>query len=242
MNSKKEKKKSNHPIKQKKVFEINMRVFGIYVFNASNADSPHIVAKAVDLSSFGFFQRSSAEEIMNFVSRSVAKKTRSAPQSVEHLDYVAYAHQFTESSDSSAPAVLCSAVLTDKEYPPRVAAHIAALALRQFRDLHSAAATAAGGGQSATVHWRSVSSDSPLFDAEFTQLLTKSQTPEAVDDIEHIRKDLDQTQETLHKTIKDLLVRGEKLDDLADQSEDLGVFSREFLKKSESMNQCCLLL
>jgi hypothetical protein len=83
-----------------------MRVFGIYVFNASNAESPAIVAKAVDLSTFGFFQRGSADEIMNFVSRSVAKKTRGAPQSVEHLDYVAYAHQFTDNSNANSIIVV----------------------------------------------------------------------------------------------------------------------------------------
>eukprot|EP01108_Squamamoeba_japonica_P009772 TRINITY_DN927_c0_g1_i4.p3 TRINITY_DN927_c0_g1~~TRINITY_DN927_c0_g1_i4.p3 ORF type:complete len:142 (-),score=58.97 TRINITY_DN927_c0_g1_i4:47-472(-) len=85
-------------------------------------------------------------------------------------------------------------------------------------------------------------SDATLHASEFDALLAKAQTPDAVDDVEKIRRDLDETQETLHTTIKDLLARGEKLDDLADQSEDLGVFSREFLKKSESMNACCLLL
>lgn len=207
-----------------------MKLFGIYVFNATQAEAPVVVAKAVELSSFGYFQRGSAEEIMNFVARSVAKKTRAAPQSVEHLDYVAYA----ATAPAEGGALLCAAVLSDKEYPPRVAQHVVALALRAFLDESKS--------DSGATDWRTVAADSPRFDAQFSALLAKAQTPEAVDDIEHIRKDLDATQETLHKTIKDLLVRGEKLDDLADQSDDLGMFSREFLKKSESMNQCCLLL
>ena len=81
-----------------------------------------------------------------------------------------------------------------------------------------------------------------MFASEFGELLAKAQQPDAVDGVEAIRRDLDDTQETLHRTIKDLLVRGEKLEDLAEQSDDLGMFSKEFLKKSESMNSCCLLL
>lgn len=40
----------------------------------------------------------------------------------------------------------------------------------------------------------------------------QSQEPEQVDDVEKIRKDLDDTHDTLHKTISDLMVRGEKLE------------------------------
>jgi synaptobrevin family protein YKT6 len=234
-----------------------VKLFGIYVFNAVGGEAAtSTLAKAVDLSSFSLFNRGSADEIMNFVARSVAKKTApTAQQSVEHLTYVAYAH--------TAPSGLCAAVLADQDYPSRVAFTVAHTALQQFADLwastrpplparaaKAAAATTAASSVSAAApasldDWLRLASggaDVYLFDAQFSALLLKAQTPEAVDDIEHIRKDLDATQETLHKTIKDLLVRGEKLDDLADQSEDLGMFSREFLKKSESMNACCNLL
>jgi synaptobrevin family protein YKT6 len=234
-----------------------VKLFGIYVFNGVGGEAAtSAVAKAVDLSSFSLFNRGSADEIMNFVARSVAKKTApTQQQSVEHLTYVAYAH--------TAPSGLCAAVLADQDYPSRVAFTVAHTALQLFADqwastrpplparAKAAAAAAASTAATSTAapasldDWLRLASggaDVFLFDAQFSALLLKAQTPEAVDDIEHIRKDLDATQETLHKTIKDLLVRGEKLDDLADQSEDLGMFSREFLKKSESMNACCNLL
>jgi synaptobrevin homolog YKT6 len=238
-----------------------VKLFGIYVFNGVGGEAAtSAVAKAVDLSSFSLFNRGSADEIMNFVARSVAKKTApTQQQSVEHLTYVAYAH--------TAPSGLCAAVLADQDYPSRVAFTVAHTALQLFADqwastrppLPARAKAAAAAASTAATSTAATSTAAPaslddwlrlasggadvfLFDAQFSALLLKAQTPEAVDDIEHIRKDLDATQETLHKTIKDLLVRGEKLDDLADQSEDLGMFSREFLKKSESMNACCNLL
>jgi synaptobrevin family protein YKT6 len=118
------------------------------------------------------------------------------------------------------------------DYSHIVGNHLAGLVLAKFAQLYTQPTS-----------WKEIKSDSTLFTPDFEALLQQSQTPDKVDDIEKIRKDLDETQETLHKTINDLLVRGQKLDDLADQSEDLGVFSREFLKRSESMNGgCCLLL
>ena len=150
----------------------------------------------------------------------MSKKTKGS-QCVTHMDYVAYCK-------APLDGELATVVLADQEYPGRVGLHVAQLAMARFQELQ------AGGTLP--------DSDSTLHGAEFEALLAKSQTPDEVDDVEKIRRDLDETQETLHTTIKDLLERGEKLDDLADQSEDLGVFSREFLKKSESMNQCCLLV
>jgi len=217
-----------------------MKVFGIYVFNCSAQTNAVQLSKAIDVSSFGYFQRGSAEEILNFVARNVASKSRETRAlSVLHLDYVAYASSTTlrSATSSLADATCCVAiVITDKEYPARVAASLAIQALRSFTDLYTQMTPAA------VAPWSAVAADSLLFPSEFGALLVRAQQPEQVDDIEQIRKDLDQTQDALHKTIKDLLVRGEKLDDLAEQSDDLGVFSREFVKKSESLNQCCLLL
>ena len=213
-----------------------MRIFGLYVFQVGDAgQSPAVLAKALDLSSFGFFQVSSlgggvhfsrwfvrkkrsVEEVINFVARELGKKTGNA-LSVKHLDYVAYAF---------ATTAFTAVVITDGEYPDRSRACVARKMLYELEESRDGAVT---------------EPDADLVESRLAALLTKCQKPEDIDDVEKIFDELDSTRETLHNTIKDLLDRGEKLEDLADQSEDLGVFSREFLKKSESVNSCgCLVL
>mmetsp|Transcript_20042 Transcript_20042/g.34302 ORF Transcript_20042/g.34302 Transcript_20042/m.34302 type:complete len:200 (+) Transcript_20042:106-705(+) len=199
-----------------------MKVFGIYIFNCNDPSKPIVLSKVLDLTSFGFFQRGSAEEVMNFVAREVTKKTTDK-QSVLHLDYVAFAKIDGKS--------LGALVLTDKEYPSRVGHRVTDLALKKFHELYKKEAA-----------WSEITEDTLMFTSEFEALLKQSQEPEQVDDVEKIRKDLDDTHDTLHKTISDLMVRGEKLEDLAKDSEDLGMFSKQYMNKAEDLNSCCLLL
>ena len=60
--------------------------------------------------------------------------------------------------------------------------------------------------------------------------------------IDVIKKDLDETIVVLHKTMENLLIRGEKLEDLIEKSEELSAQSKSFLIKSKKMNSCCVIL
>jgi len=62
------------------------------------------------------------------------------------------------------------------------------------------------------------------------------------DKIMKIQKDLDATKDILVKSIDQLLERGEKLETLAQKSNDLSFQSKVFLEKSESLNSCCIIL
>ena len=57
-----------------------------------------------------------------------------------------------------------------------------------------------------------------------------------------ISKDLDDTKEILHKTIDAVLERGEKLDNLVTQSEDLTKQSKMFYKEAKKTNACCKMM
>jgi synaptobrevin family protein YKT6 len=155
----------------------------------------------------------------------VKRSTVGERSSVSHKEYVAHIRV--------TPDKLACVVLTDKDYPSRVGVQVATIAISKFVELCNTAPAK---------KWTDATTDELLFTDQIAELLKQSQTPEKVDDIEKIRKDITDTQEILQKTVSDLLTRGEKLDDLANQSEDLGMFSKEYLKKSESMNSCCLLL
>jgi synaptobrevin family protein YKT6 len=46
----------------------------------------------------------------------------------------------------------------------------------------------------------------------------------------------------LHKTIDEILVRGERLDDLVDRTADLSSQSKQFYKVAKKHNSCCSLM
>ncbi len=73
-------------------------------------------------------------------------------------------------------------------------------------------------------------------------MIAQYQQPDKVDNIMQIEKDLDETKAVLVKSIDQLLVRGEKLEDLAQKSQDLSFQSKAFMKKSEDLNSCCTII
>lgn len=76
----------------------------------------------------------------------------------------------------------------------------------------------------------------------FTQLpayVSKYQDPREADPLTKMQEDLDETKIILRNTIEQVLVRGEKLDDLVSQSEELSVQSKAFYKTAKKTNSCC---
>lgn len=76
----------------------------------------------------------------------------------------------------------------------------------------------------------------------FTQLpayVAKYQDPREADPLTKMQEDLDETKIILRNTIEQVLVRGEKLDDLVSQSEELSAQSKAFYKTAKKTNSCC---
>jgi synaptobrevin family protein YKT6 len=76
----------------------------------------------------------------------------------------------------------------------------------------------------------------------FTQLpgyITKYQDPREADPLTKMQNDLDETKIILRNTIEQVLIRGEKLDDLVSQSEELSAQSKAFYKTAKKTNSCC---
>lgn len=69
--------------------------------------------------------------------------------------------------------------------------------------------------------------------------LAKYQDPKEADAITKMQNDLDETKIILRNTIEQVLIRGEKLDDLVSQSEELSAQSKAFYKTAKKTNSCC---
>lgn len=149
---------------------------------------------------------------------------------------------------------LSGAVVSDKEYPTRVAYSLINKFLEDFIVKHP--------------NWRkslphtdgSSSTNSPVPNLVFPELnvyLKKFQNPQEADSIMRVQKELDETKEVLvsfrvrfldgkmaeflcfqHKTIESVLRRGEKLDELIEKSSDLSAHSKTLYQVSRKRG-CC---
>jgi len=173
-----------------------------------------------DLTSIGFFQRSSAAEFMKFTSNVVVERTQMATRTtIKEGEYMCHCYCRSDG--------LSGVLVSDHEYPNRVSHTFLNKVLDDFTQKHTSDTWANGG-------------NFPLPGLEI--LLAKFQNPNQADAMTKIQNDLDETKIILHSTIEALLDRGEKLDDLVAKSDDLSAQSKMFYKTARKTNQCCVIL
>lgn len=178
-----------------------MKLFFIGVFKKQGEDAV-LIKSAADLSSFNFFQRNSVDDFLKFTSKMVVSRLDVGLRtSIKEKNY--FCHAFV-GSDLTAVVVV-----SDEEYPPKVAHTITLKILEEFPQCNLEA------------------------------YLAKFQDPKEADSIMRLQAELDETKIILHSTIANLLKRGEKLDDLVAKSEDLSSQSKLFYKTAKKTTRCC---
>merc|ERR1711934_705418 len=167
----------------------SMPVFSVVLFKWAESGPVQLVS-AYELGSFGFFQRGTAREACLFVSREVVGRSQKGDRhTVENKKH--FCHVYVKQTG------LAGAVVTDGEYPQRVAFSLLLKALEGFENALGDSWTQVTADQSKTM---------PQIDA----LIQKYQDPSEADDIMKIQKDLDETKHVLVKSIDQLLERGER--------------------------------
>lgn len=178
-----------------------VRLFFIGVFKKQGEDAT-LLRSAVDLSTFGFFQRSSADDFMKFTSKMVVSRMEVATKtSIKEKNY--FCHAFVRADNTAV------VVISDEEYPPKVAHTINLKILEEFPQCN------------------------------LDECLRRFQDPKEADSMMRLQVDLDETKIILHSTIANLLRRGEKLDELVAKSEDLSSQSKIFYKTARKTTRCC---
>ncbi|KAJ1909353.1 palmitoyltransferase [Mycoemilia scoparia] len=208
-----------------------MKVFqlGIYrMEEGAGASSKAIeLASAVDVSSFGFFQRTPVQEFMSFFAHTIAERTKPGErQRVEKDNTEYYGYVYKQKHDQVA-----GVLLADKEYPQRVAFALITKMLDEFSKKYS------------PQQWSTVTKPKSLgFDETMADYLAKYQDPRQADNIMQIHQQLDETKAVLHQTIEAVLNREEKLDDLISKSNSLSVQSQAFYQAAKKTNKCCTIM
>jgi synaptobrevin family protein YKT6 len=116
----------NLPFKQA---ERRMKLTAIAVVKYNGPDTePYILSFVADLSSFGYFQRSSVKEFLMFVSRTVSRKTAVGQrQTVQQDEY--FCHAYNRDG-------LVGIAFADQEYPVRAGFSVVNKVLDDFEGTH----------------------------------------------------------------------------------------------------------
>mmetsp|Transcript_12333 Transcript_12333/g.20043 ORF Transcript_12333/g.20043 Transcript_12333/m.20043 type:complete len:201 (+) Transcript_12333:134-736(+) len=199
-----------------------MKITGISLLRWKNdTKEPVYLAAVTDLSSFGYFERSTAGQFHKFISRTLIKRTPAGKrQTVETEGNNVHTYLRTDG--------LGICLIADTEYPERVAFTIMAQLIDQFNTQYAS-------------QWPGVKEDSTLAFEPLDKAIVDYQDPAKADKITKIQKDLDDTMEVMHQTIDSVLERQVKLDKLVEQSEDLTVQSKAFYHTAKQHNQCCII-
>ncbi|KAI1317960.1 palmitoyltransferase [Mortierella claussenii] len=197
-----------------------MKLYAIYIVR-NNVKPAKDIIDAKELSSFSFFQRSSVGEFMTFMAQTIAEKTQPGQrQSIEESNYVGHVYARAEG--------VAGVVVTDKEYPTRVAFGLLNKILDEFTTRFPSPSM-----------WSS--EQQPVSYPELQQYLVTYQDPKQGDTIMKVQRELDETKIILHKTIESVLERGEKMESLVERSDVLSSQSKMFYKTAKKQNSCCTI-
>ncbi|KAF0982381.1 hypothetical protein FDP41_011311 [Naegleria fowleri] len=182
-----------------------------------------------DLSSFGFFQRSTVREYIVFISRVLSDKNPPGTrQQVIKDEYTCYVQTRIDSQ-------LSAVIVCDAEYPSRVAFSLLYKVLTEFEKKYPK-----------SVYLNSPSilqSDYQLQLETINDYLVKYQDPNQADELLKIKTDLEETKTIMNQVLEKMFEREDDLKNLVGMSEDLSMSSRAFYTAAQGENGgCCLLM
>ncbi|KAG7095148.1 palmitoyltransferase [Marasmius oreades] len=199
-----------------------MKIYSISVILAPPSGASTVLSRAIELSSFSFYQRSSVGEFMSFMSKTVAERTSQGQrQSVQENNYVAHVY------NRGGPEQLAGVMITDQEYPVRPAFSLLTKLLDEF---------------TSKVPQSQFAKPTEIMFPDINTYIQQYQDPSQADTIMRVQQELDETKIVLHKTIESVLQRGEKLDNLVDRSNALSAQSKMFYKTAKKQNACCIIM
>ncbi|KAG8460542.1 hypothetical protein KFE25_013192 [Diacronema lutheri] len=188
---------------------------------------PVVLTSASELSSFGYFQRSSVLEMMAFFGRQFSKPSQPGTRnSVKHEDFFCYIY--------ATPHGFNAVAFADAEYPSRVAFGYLAQLGEVFMQ--------STGGQLPRGAALTEGCMNGAFKGTHDAMLLKFQDPAEADQLTSIMRQLDETKLVLHETIETAIERGQKIDTLIEKSNELSGSSKMFYKTARKQNQCCRLM
>jgi synaptobrevin family protein YKT6 len=203
-----------------------MKLIWLQLFNVQENDA-YSLCICEDLYSFGYFQRSTVREHLIFASRTSSSRCPKGNHITITLKEVPYKCHVYRRNDG-----LCGIVISDNEYPERVAHTLISKMLNDFDKCYN------------IQEWKLINKDSndkfeSFSNNQLTKYIKDYQDPKNNDQLLKIQQNLDEIKDIMHKNLEDVLRRGETLDTLLQKSEDIGEVSKMFHTKAKKTGQCC---
>eukprot|EP01027_Heterolobosea_sp_BB2_P025579 GEZU01039258.1.p1 GENE.GEZU01039258.1~~GEZU01039258.1.p1 ORF type:complete len:228 (+),score=66.05 GEZU01039258.1:117-800(+) len=199
--------------------------------DANNNNSPSsavILAGAIDTSSwYYYFYNKQVQEFCTFASREIASRVTVGRQQFVYEGHCCYVHAQSDG--------LVAIAITDRDYPSLVAFNMLRKALHAFTEYAQGQISGGIKGLSPQKYFK----DYCLQCNAIVEMMKRYQNPSEADNIEKIKKEIDETKLILNQALERLIERGEKLDDLVAKSQDLSEASRAFYTSAKKMNRRC---
>jgi len=211
-----------------------MHLFGILIFrwplrNGDPEAQPILAAADFKLSSFSFFKRGYVKDWGVFFAKTLLKNVSpGVRETVTEEEYSCHAQVRHDG--------ISGCVITDREYPARVAFGFLQQLLDEFCSKYK------GQWEEMLVPGAKLR-DFPRLE----EYLLKYQNPLASqssdpDKMTAIMKDIDETKIIMYQNIEQALSNGQSIDALVDKSEDLSREAKRFYKQAKEANRCCIIL
>jgi synaptobrevin family protein YKT6 len=198
--------------------------------NLGSSKHPIIIASHSEdgNSWFGWLYKNTLQEFLQFFAKLLTERTPVGTRcQVTKDNFVGYVHPRSNG--------LSVVLVTDSEYPSRVAFNLLRKTTLDFEDIYQKDQQDI---DKCTTDWELNKRYQPMLQ----QLVQQHQDPVKADKILQVKKDLEDTKEVLNKALDSLMQRGEKLEDLVSKTDMLTTESKEFYKKSAEANSCCNIL
>jgi len=197
-----------------------VQVFSVIIYKWDSTNAIEISCQE-NLGKIDFFKRSTVREFIKFHSRTIVTRTnRGQRLSVVIEETLGKCHSYVNENG------LGGTVVTDPDYPMRVAFQLLSECMQQFETQYAG-------------RWPAAAKDTNMEFKTGADLLLKFQNPAEADKITKIEKELEEVKGIVIKSMDDILKRGETMEALLQKSNDLNDVSKQFYRTAKKNNQCC---
>ena len=172
---------------------------------------------------YRFFQRPTVRQILRFAARTTAERCKKQQRlSLNLTETPGKIHVYRMTNN------LCGVAVTNAEYNERVAHTLVSKMLTEFNDTYLK-----------KIKINEIEADNELDNQYMNDLIVKYKNPENQDKLLKIQKNLKEIKDIMHENVEAVLERGENLDKLFQESQDIGNMTKAFGDKARKNNQCC---
>ena len=190
-----------------------MKIYALYMFK-KNGDKATLVDAARDFSDVGFMYRKHFVELSDFAAANLATSP-SSDMFISAKEQRFILHMFHKEGSAAI-------VVATEDYPSRAAFQI----LRSIMTEYEQCGGNFPNGKSDVIQ----------------RGIREYQRPENADKLLKIQDNLQETQKIMTQNLEAAIGRGETLEELAEKSSEISEQAKIFMRHSQELNRCCMII